>query len=472
MSTTDTLQVPPQAIEAEKAVLGSMLIESEAVEKALEILEEKQFYKDAHRKIFHAATELFEQGRAVDIVTVGEELRKIKKIGEIGGATYLSELVGQVATAAHVEHYAYIVRDKAILRELIRVSTKVVGDCYGEVKRPNELLDDVQAQILSVAQKQSSASFADVKKLSHEVIEQIELQQKKKGNVTGISSGLRDFDKMTAGFQKGDLVLIAARPSQGKTALALNFTAHAVLNKEKPVATAIFSLEMSKHAIMTRFVATEARVNLHEVRNGFFRRDRWTDLTNAASRFSEAPLYIDDASSLSVLELRTRARRLASDLRSKGEELGLIVIDYLQLMRGSSRRTESRQQEVSDISRGLKGLARDLNVPVLALSQLSRRTEDKGRADARPQLSDLRDSGALEQDADLVAFIYREGYYKPQDPDPEIQRKAEVIISKQRNGPTGTVELVFDRNVTRFSDKTFVSEPDDINVEEAQVTFS
>ncbi|MFH2204297.1 MAG: replicative DNA helicase [Elusimicrobiota bacterium] len=467
---TDTLQVPPQAIDAEKAVLGSMLIEGEAVEKSIELLEEKQFYKDSHRKVFHAAVNLFEQGRAVDIVTVGEELKKLKWIGEIGGTTYLSELVAHVATAAHVEHYARIVRDKAVLRELIRVCTGIVGECYGEIKKPGDLLDDVQGRVLAVAQKQATTSFADIKTLSHEAIKDIERQHQNKNAVTGVSTGLAEFDKITAGFQKGDLILIAARPSQGKTALALNIAGQAVLRKDGPTPTAVFSLEMSKHAIMTRFISTQAGVDLHKVRTGFFPRNRWTDLTNAAARFSEAPLYIDDTSVLSVLELRSRARRLASELQSQGRELGLIVIDYLQLMRGSSRRSESRQQEVSDISRGLKGLARDLNIPVVALSQLSRRTEEKGRSDARPQLSDLRDSGALEQDADLVAFIYREGYYKPQDPDPELQRKAEIIVAKQRNGPTGIIHAVFDRNITRFSDVASVAEPE--GEEEVQVVFS
>jgi replicative DNA helicase len=469
--SSDNLQVPPQAIEAEKAVLGSMLIEGDAVERGIEILDEKKFYKDSHRKVFGAILNLYQRSQAADIVTVGEELRKLKQIGEVGGTAYLKELISHVSTAAHVEHYAKIVRDKAILRDLIRVSTKAIEECYGEVKLPNELLDEVQGKILSVAQMQSSDSFANVKDLTHEVVDMIERQREKKDEVTGVATGLTDIDKQTAGLQRGDLIILAARPSQGKTALALNMVEHAVLHPKNPVPTAVFSLEMSKHAIMTRFIATRARADLHKVRNGFFERSRWADLTNAAQAFSESDLYIDDTSILSVLELRTRARRLSTELRSKGKELGLVVVDYLQLMRGSSSRSESRQQEVSDISRGLKGLARDLNVPVLALSQLSRRTEDKGRSDARPQLSDLRDSGALEQDADVVAFIYRESYYKPHETDEEFKRKAEVIIAKQRNGPTGIVELVFNRNITRFDNKTFIPEPDE-GIEEAQVSFA
>lgn len=464
---TDSLQIPPQAIDAEMAVLGSMLIEAEALEKGLELVSEEQFYKDAHKKIYKAAMNLYERGQAVDLVTVGEELRKLKALGDVGGAAYLAEVVHHVSTAAHVEHYAHIVREKAILRELIRVSTDIVGRCYSEQGEPGELLNEAQHKILAVAQKQAMAGFYDTKKLVHETITDIEKLAQRKSQVTGVPSGLADFDRKTAGFQKGDLILIAARPSQGKTALALNIAAHVVLQSDLPVA--VFSLEMSKHAIMTRFIASEARVNLHEVRNGFFRRDRWTDLTNAAARLSEAPLYVDDSPGLSALEVRTRARRLATDLRSQGKELGLVIIDYLQLMRGSSRRTESRQQEVSEISRGLKHLARDLDVPVIALSQLSRRVEDKGRGDSRPQLSDLRESGALEQDADVVSFIYREGYYKPNDP--ALENKAEIIVAKQRNGPVGRVEVTFRRELTRFENMERQAEGGEEEEEEVQAVF-
>ncbi len=466
---TDSFQVPPQALEAEMAVLGSMLIEADAVEKAAEVLDVKQFFKDSHRKIFSSIMDLMGRGQAVDIVTIGEELRKRKPLGEIGGTGYLSELVGRVSTAAHVEHYARIVLQKAVLRELIRVGTEVVGHCYSEVKEPEKLLDEAQAKILSIAQKQAGTSFSAAKDLAHSVMDDIERLHKRKKSVTGIPTGLKKLDQYTAGFQNGDLILIAARPSQGKTALALNIAAHVVLRGEEPMPVAVFSLEMSKNAIMTRFIAAEGGVNLHEVRNGFFRRERWTDLTNAAARLSEAPLYIDDTAALSVLDVRSRSRRLASDLHSQGKKLRLVIVDYLQLMRGTSRRSESRQQEVAEISRGLKQLARDLDIPVVALSQLSRRTEEKGRVDSRPQLSDLRESGALEQDADVVAFIYREGYYKPNDP--ELENKAEIIIAKQRNGPTGRIELIFRRDLTRFENLEAVAEePGD--QEEAQVTFS
>ena len=441
-----SLQVPPQALEAEMAVLGSMLIEGEAVAKAIERVEEGDFYKDAHRTIFSAIQGLFVKGTAPDLVTVGEELRTRGAIGEVGGVQYLSECVHKVSTAAHVEHYADLVHEKSILRQLINAATRIVGDCHSE-RDPEELLDEAQELILRVAQKQATSGFANVGDLAHQVIEEIEQLHQRKQAVTGVATGLIQFDKKTSGLQKGDLILIAARPSQGKTALALNIAAHVVLEKKLPVA--FFSMEMSRSAIMQRLIASEARVNLFEVRSGFFKRDRWTHLTNAAARISDSPLFIDDTPGLSVLEVRSRARRLASDLKRKGKPLSMIMIDYLQLMHGPSRRVESRQQEVSEISRGLKFLARDLNIPVVALSQLSRRVEEKGRADGKPQLSDLRESGALEQDADLVAFIYREAAYKPSDPTID-ESKAEIIIAKQRQGPTGSVDVRFNRDVTRF----------------------
>jgi replicative DNA helicase len=464
----DLLQLPPQALEAEMAVLGSMLIQAEAVDRALELLDEKDFYKETHRKIFLAAAELHNARQAVDIVTVSDSLRAKKLLGEVGGPQFLQELQQKVATAAHVEHYAHIVREKSILRDLIRTATEVVGQAYREEKPPSELLDEAQGRIMAVSQRSTVSGFVQAKDLAHEVISDIEALHQRKGDVTGIGTGLRKFDQMTAGFQNGDLILIAARPSQGKTALALNIMAHVVLHSKSPVHTAFFSMEMSKKAIMTRLVASEARVNLHETRNGFFRRDRWTDLTNAASRISEAPFYINDGSSLSILEVRSQARRLQLALQSKGQNLGLIMIDYLQLMRGPNRRSENRQQEVAEISRGLKGLARDMNVPVVALAQLNRRSEDKGRVDNRPQLSDLRDSGSLEQDADVVALIHREGYYNRSDPS--LERKAEIIIAKQRNGPVGTCEVSYIPELVRFENLEVGSAPDD--EEDAQVSFT
>ncbi|MBI3551870.1 MAG: replicative DNA helicase [Elusimicrobia bacterium] len=465
-------QLPPQALEAESAVLGSMLIERDAAEKAIDSLAEKDFYLDANRKIFAALKSISERGDGVDVVTAAEELKRRKLLDEVGGMAALTDLVHKVATAAHIDYYARLVKEKSVLRELITTATAVVSACFNEAKEPTEILDEAQASILRVAERQTMHGVVEAKDLAHEVIEQIELAHSRKQAVTGVPSGLKDFDRLTTGFQKSDLILIAARPSQGKTALALNIASHVVLS-DNPLPVLVFSMEMSKHAIMERFIAADARVNLQQVRTGFFPRDKWTDLTNAAARFSEAPLYIVDRPGLSVLTVRSLARQLTAELRRKGKSLGLVVIDYLQLMRGSSFRSESRQQEVSDISRGLKHLARDLNVPVIALSQLSRRPEEKGRPDGRPQLSDLRDSGALEQDADLVAFIFREGYYKRNDPT--LENKAEIIIAKQRQGPTGVVEAKFYHQFTRFVDADPTGEteagPPPAEVEETQTTF-
>ena len=465
--SNNPVQLPPQALEAEMAVLGSMLIERDAVEKAVDVLNEKDFYQESNRKIFRVLKDLSNRGDAVDVVTAGTELRKLKQLDEVGGMDALTALINNVATAAHVDYYARLVQEKSILRELINTATSVVSACYHEAKEPKIILDEAQASILKVAERQSLRGVIEAKDLAHEVIEQIELAHNRKQAVTGVASGLKEFDRLTAGFQKSDLILIAARPSQGKTALALNIAANVVLSDD-PQPVLVFSMEMSRHAIMERLIASEARVNLQQVRNGFFPRSRWTDLTNSAARFSEAPLYIVDSPGLSVLAIRSISRQLASELRRKGKNLSLVIVDYLQLIRGSSFRAESRQQEVSEISRGLKFLARDLNIPVVALSQLSRRPEEKGRVDGRPQLSDLRESGALEQDADLVAFIYREAYYKPNDPT--LENKAEIIVAKQRQGPTASVPVSFIREHTRFGNATTETEPA-AEMEEIQTSF-
>jgi replicative DNA helicase len=466
----DLVQLPPQALEAEMAVLGAMLIEPDAVERAMDILGEKDFYQGSHQAVFRVMTELANRSAAVDLVTVSEELRKLKRLDDLGGMAFLTELQHRVATAAHVEHYAKIVKEKSILRELIKASTNIVAACYKEEKPAAVLLDEAQTDILRVAQSQSLHGVVEAKDLAHEVLDQIEVAHKEKRPVTGVPSGLRLLDKKTAGFQKSDLILIAARPSQGKTALALNIAAHVVLEEKKPVL--FFSLEMSRHAIMQRLIASEGRVNLMDIRTGFFQHKDWTRLTNAAARLSESPLHIVDMSSISALGVRSISRQLAAKLKREGKQLALVIIDYLQLMRGSSR-MENRQQEVADMSRSLKSLARDLNVPVIALSQLSRRSEEKGRADNKPVLSDLRESGALEQDADLVAFIHREAYYKRNDPT--LEGKAEIIIAKQRQGPVGNIDVAFNMNITRFDNAALDEEPTGTpaaEVEDVQATFS
>ena len=449
------------------AVLGSMLIEKEAAEKALDLLHESDFYLDPHKRIFRSIHALFNAGQAIDVVTVSEELRKKSELDGVGGGAFLAELINKVTTAAHVEYYGKLVKEKAILRDLIAAATGVVTACYTQEKDPKQILDEAQHSILKVSERQTLQGVIEMKDLVHEVVDQIERAHHSKQEVTGIPTGLRAFDKMTTGFQKSDLILIAARPSQGKTAIALNMVAHAVLEKNLPVL--FFSLEMNRHAIMQRFIASEAKVNLKDIRTGYFKRDRWQDLTGAAARFAEAPLFINDNPGMTVMNVRTISRQLMTRLRQENKALAMVVIDYLQLLRGGgSGRQENRQQEVSEISRSLKQLARELELPVIALSQLSRASEDKSRIDNKPKLSDLRESGSLEQDADVVAMIHREGYYKPNDPT--LENKAEIIIAKQRQGPTGSVPVTFLRSITRFVDETSSEEP--TAFEETQTQFS
>lgn len=437
-------KIPPQALEAEMAVLGSMLIEKEAIAHGMDILKEKSFYKEAHRKIFAAISNLYVQDKAVDMVTITEELKRQRIFSDIGGVAYLTDLINMVTTAANVEYYAHIVRQKAILRDLIYTATQIVNECYAEKQDVEKILDQAESSIFNIAQDKVARGFQPVDDMIHNVIETVESFYQRKEHVTGIATGFHEFDALTSGFQPSNLVIIAGRPSAGKTSIVMNIVEHVSVQNKIPVG--MFSLEMSKQELVLRMLCSQARVNSHEVRRGYLSKRYWTALTNAASRISEAPLYIDDSSTLSVLEMRARARRLATELGVQGKKLGMIVVDYLQLMRGAGR-LESRQQEISEISRSLKSLARDLQIPVIAISQLSRRPEEKGR-DGRPQLSDLRESGALEQDADLVAFIYREELYKQNDPD--LQGKARIIIAKQRNGPVGEIDLIFLKEHTRF----------------------
>jgi replicative DNA helicase len=458
---------PPQALEAEMAVLGSMLIEREAAEKALDLLHESDFYLAPHRRVFRAVHGLVTAGQAADLVTVSEEMRRSGDLDAVGGGQFLADLIGKVTTAAHVEYYGRLVKEKALLRDLINAATGVVGAAYAQEKETHKILDEAQSSIMKVSERQTLHGVVSAKEIVHEVVDQIEKAVHNKNDVTGVPTGLRSFDRMTTGFQKSDLILIAARPSMGKTAFAQNIIANVVLDKNMPVL--FFSLEMNRHAIMQRFIAAEAKINLKDIRTGYFRRDRWQDLTNAASRFSESPLFINDNPGMTVFSVRAIARQLASRLKQDNKQIGMIVIDYLQLLRGGGGRQENRQQEVSEISRGLKQLARELNVPVIALSQLSRASEDKTRLDNKPKLSDLRESGSLEQDADLVTLIHREGYYKPNDPT--LENKAQLIIAKQRQGPTGIVDVLFLRDITRFVDEAAgVDEPSDL--QESQTQFS
>lgn len=426
------------------AVLGAMLIEREAQAKALDLLTENSFYKPAHQHIFRAIAHLFSEGSAVDVVTVGEYLKNQKLLTEIGGSSYLTDLANVLPTAANIDHYARIVKDKSTLRRLIQISTKIVTAAYSQEGEVADLLDEAENSIFSIAQTQAEKGFMSVSDLVHDVIETVEKLYQRKAHVTGVPTGFTEIDTMTAGLQPSNLIIVAGRPSMGKTSFAMNIAEHVAIHEKKPVA--IFSLEMSREELMLRMLCSQARVDSHKVRRGYLEKKYWSTLTAAASQIAQAPMFIDDSSAISVLEMRARSRRLAAELAAKGTPLSLILVDYLQLMRGMGK-IESRQQEISEISRNLKALARDLRVPVMALSQLSRRPEEKGR-EGRPQLSDLRESGAIEQDADLVAFIYREEVYKPQELD--NQGKAKILIAKQRNGPTGEVELAFLREFTKF----------------------
>ena len=460
MSSLLEERIPPQAIDAEMAVLGSMLLSAEAVTDALEILKPEHFYKEAHQKIFAAAQALAERGQAVDIVTLSEELKKHKLLTQIGGEVYLTQLVDKVATAAHVKHYAEIVYKKYVVRDLIGTATHLVQRCYKEDEDdPQILIDSAADQIYKLSQKQKLTGFISSKDLAPEVMSLLEKAIQNKNSIQGVPTGLDAFDHRTGGLRKSDLIILGARPSQGKTALALNIAHHASVECGVPVA--FFSLEMSRQSIFERMLGAAAMVEIHKLRTGWMEKSKWGDLVRELGRLASAPFYIDDTSGISITELRMRARRLASDLKKQGKELGLIVIDYLQLIRGGERRSESRQQEVSEISRMLKDLARTLNVPVLALSQLSRKNEDKSRTDNKPQLSDLRESGSIEQDADVVALIHRDWYYKREDES--LKNKATLIIAKQRNGPVGDIDLAF------FGEYALFTNPAPEQAEVAQV---
>lgn len=449
MPTELERNIPPQALEAEMAVLGAVMMDKDALDDALEILRPEHFYKEAHQVIFNAIKDLADRGQAVDIVTVVEELKRQKALTKVGGEVYLAQLGGKVSITAHTKHYAELVYKKFVVRDLIRTATGLVQRCYKEdYDDPQTLIDAAADQIYKLSQRQKLSGFVASKDLAPEVMELLEKAFKNKNTIQGVPTGLSEFDHKTGGLRKSDLIILGARPSQGKTALALNIAHHACVACNIPVA--FFSLEMGRHIIYERMLGAAAMTEIHKLRSGYFEKDKWRDLTTEMGRLASAPLYIDDTSGISITELRMRSRRLASELKKQGKELGLIVIDYLQLIRGGERRVESRQQEVSEISRMLKDLARTLDVPVLALSQLSRKNEDKSRTDNKPQLSDLRESGSIEQDADVVALIHRDAYYKRDDET--LKRKATLIIAKQRNGPVGDIDLAFFGEYALFTD--------------------
>ncbi len=435
-------RIPPQNIEAEQAVLGAMLIEREAISKVAELLRPEDCYREAHRLIYNAMLELFNKNDAVDMVTVIEFLRKEDKLEAAGGIAYVTSLANSVPTAANVLYHARIVEEKALLRQLINAATNIAGMGYEGSEEVASILDSAEKMILSVSSRKMGGEFTPIKSIIFDAFNKIEQLYASKGSITGLSTGFKDLDKLTSGLQPSDLILIAARPSMGKTAFVLNIAQHIGIAEKKAVA--FFSLEMSKEQLVQRMLCAESAIDSQRLRIGELEAKDWTKLVSGADRLSAAPIFIDDTAGISVMEMRSKARRLKIE-----HNLSLIIIDYLQLMQGSGKGkgSENRQQEISEISRSLKALAREINVPVIALSQLSRSVES--RQVKKPMLSDLRESGSLEQDADIVAFLYRDDYYNP---DSEQKNITEVIIAKHRNGPVDTVQLFFHKQFTKFSD--------------------
>ena len=431
-------KIPPQSIEAETAVLGSMLMDKEAIGQAIEILRDSScFYKDAHKQIYSAILKLYDSSKGVDLVTLMDELKRTNSLEAVGGPAYLTSLTYSVPTSANIIHYAKIVKEKMLLRSMINASTQIVGECYDSTQSADRILDKAEQMIFEVSSRKVESRFVSLKEVIKNSIETIDNLYQRKENVTGIATGFRELDMKTAGLQAADFIVVAGRPSMGKSALASCIVERAGVVDKIPVA--FFSLEMSKEQLVQRMLCSHARVDAHKVRTGFLSQADWPKLVSAAGKLSEAPIYIDDSAALSVLELRAKARRLKAQY-----DIKMIVLDYLQLMQGPSG-VESRQQEISEISRSLKALAKELSLPVIAVSQLSRAVEQ--RSDHRPQLSDLRESGAIEQDADLVLLLLREEYYNPTE---ENKGMAELIIAKQRNGPVGSINLAFIHEYMKF----------------------
>ena len=442
--------VPPQNIEAEQSTLGAMLLERAAIEKAAEILEKEDFYRDSHQVLFEAITALAQRDEPVDLITVQEELKNRDKLEAVGGLAYLTALFDTVPTAANIEYYAKIVEEKAILRRLIEAALEIVGMARGEVEDINEVIDQAERAVFGVAQQRTAQYFARLSTLLYAVYDNAEALNGLNQRISGLSTGIHDFDMITSGLQNTDLIIVAARPSMGKTSLCLSIAEYVALKEQKPVA--IFSLEMSKEQLAMRMLCSQAMVNAHRLRTGNLTESEWGDLAVVVQNMYEAPIFIDDATETSALTMRAKCRRLMAE-----HGLGLVVVDYLQLMR-SHRRTENRVQEIGEIARGLKSLARELKVPVIALSQLSRAVES--RENKRPMLSDLRESGSIEAEADMVCFLYREAYYKMKEafqvegadrPERQEMEETEIIVGKHRNGPTGMVKVGFMPEFAKFT---------------------
>jgi replicative DNA helicase len=430
-------RIPPQNIDAERSTLGSMLLDKEAIYNVVEILKPEDFYREAHRVIFEVVVHLNNKSEPVDIITVSEELKQRNMLDKVGGLAYLTSLANAVPTAANAEHYAKIVEEKALLRSLISVCTNIVSMGFEGAEEVDQILDNAEKQIFQITQKRNVKGYVSLRSILIDTFERIEQLYESKGGVTGLATGFSDFDRMTAGLQPSDLIILAARPSMGKTTFALNIASHVAMEGKLPVI--MFSLEMSKEQLAIKLLCSEAEVDNQRIRTGTLLDTDWPKLSHALGKLSDSQMFIDDTPGCTVMDIRAKARRIKAE-----HGLGLILIDYLQLMQGRAR-SENRQQEVSEISRSLKSLARELDVPIIALSQLSRAVEQ--RTDKRPGLSDLRESGSLEQDADIVMFLYREDYYSP-----ETDRKGvtDLIISKQRNGPVGSVGLFFKKETGKF----------------------
>jgi len=432
-------RIPPQSIEAEQSVLGSMLIDKEVIPVVMEILKAEDFYRPDHKEIYDVIIELFDRAQPIDLITVSERLKLHGKLELIGGLEYLSNIATAVPTTANVKNYSKIVEEKALLRRLIKASSDIVDLGFNASEEVTFILDKAEQGIFDILQKRSSQGFVPIKDVLVDTFNKLEELYNNKGNITGIPTGFADLDFKTSGLHNSDLILIAARPAMGKTALALNLAQNAAVHSGVPVA--VFSLEMSKEQLVNRMLSSEAMVDGAKMKTGKLEDNDWQKVAKALGPLSEAPIFIDDTPGVSITEIRAKCRRLKLE-----HNLGLVIIDYLQLMTGSRSKSENRQQEISEISRSLKILAKEINVPVITLSQLSRAPET--RTDHRPILSDLRESGAIEQDADIVMFLYRDDYYNPETDKKNI---AELIIAKHRNGSTGTIELVWLGQYTKFA---------------------
>jgi replicative DNA helicase len=448
MSVIDVRKLPPQSIEAEMSILGGILLENEAINRVLEVLVPEDFYRETHRKIMRAMIDLSDNREPCDLITLTTVLKKRGELEDVGGGAYLATLVDFVPTAANIGYYCRIVKEKAVARKLINAATEIITQGHDEQSDIDQLLDSAQKVIFEISENKIKPAFYPINTILKDTIKNIETLYEKKEHVTGVPTGYIDLDDMTAGFQRGDLIIIAGRPSMGKTAFALNIAQYASIHSKPAHPVAIFSLEMSKEQLVTRLLCSEARVDAGRLRTGHLNETDWPRLMHGASSLHKAKIFIDDTPAISVLEMRAKARRMRAEHR-----IGMIVVDYLQLMRGGSN-PESRQQEISEISRSLKALAKELEVPVVALSQLNRGLES--RTDKRPMMSDLRESGAIEQDADVIMFVYREEVYNKENAD--LKGKAEIIIGKQRNGPIGKVDLTFLGEYTRFENLSMRSD--------------